>query len=198
MIDSINFINKSFLPANYEADKTLQKVIELVKRREGAKISRLPNPWRERFNAFSVDDQNFLYRDERLVIPSNLRKSILSAVHYGHPGRDTMLKTVAEIWWPHIHRDVINTARMCEKCQQAGKNSKTLKKQSDFGKIKPSEKPNQEVAIDFAGPFQNATKGKKYLIVSIDNFSARSDAMFLAKPTTKKVIEFLRNYIEKK
>ena len=136
MTDSINFINQSFLPANYEADKLLQKVIVLVKNREGAKISRLPNPWRERFTAFSVDERNFLYHDERLVIPQNLKKSILNAVHYGHPGRDAMLRTVSEIWWPNIHRDVVNTARMCEQCKDAGKNIKTLKRQSDLERYK--------------------------------------------------------------
>ena len=64
----IDKINDLFLPANYEADKKVQKVIQLVKKKEGAKISRLPAPWCEKFNFFSVDSQNYLYRDERLVI----------------------------------------------------------------------------------------------------------------------------------
>ena len=37
MFTSISKINESFLPANYEADKNLQKVINLVKTREGEK-----------------------------------------------------------------------------------------------------------------------------------------------------------------
>ena len=48
MFTSINKINESFLPANYEADKNLQKVINLVKTREGGKISRLPSPCAKR------------------------------------------------------------------------------------------------------------------------------------------------------
>ena len=36
----IEKLNDSYLPANYQADKMLQKVISLVKSREGAKISR--------------------------------------------------------------------------------------------------------------------------------------------------------------
>ena len=48
-------INDSFLPANYEAVKKLQKVIQLVKMKGGAKISRLPAPWRKKFSSFSVD-----------------------------------------------------------------------------------------------------------------------------------------------
>ena len=84
----IDKINQAYLPANYEADKVLQKVIQLVKTREGSKISRLPAPWREKFNAFRVDHRNYLYMDQRLVIPANLRSSIMSSIHYGHPGRD--------------------------------------------------------------------------------------------------------------
>ena len=36
---------------------------------------------------------------------------------------------------------------------------------------------------------------KKYFLVAIDNYSAWPDALFLHKPTTKKVIEFLKNYV---
>ena len=37
MFTSISKINESFLPATYEADKNLQKIINLVKTREGGK-----------------------------------------------------------------------------------------------------------------------------------------------------------------
>ena len=45
--EMIDKTNEAYLPANYEADKVLQKVIQLVKTREGSKISRLPAPWTE-------------------------------------------------------------------------------------------------------------------------------------------------------
>ena len=188
----IDKINQPYLPASYEADKVLQKVIKLVKTREVSKISRLPAPWREKFNAFSVDHRNYLYMDQRLVIPANLRSSIMSSIHCGHPGRYTMLRYVADIWWPKIHREVINTAKCCEHCSKADKNVKTLLKQSQFGEIQKSKEPNEEIALDFAGPFQNAEHGKKYLLVAVDNYSAWPDTQFLHKPTTKKVIEFLK------
>ena len=149
-------INEAIRPANYEADKQLQKIIPLVKTREGGKISRLPSPWREKFNSLSVNEKNILYMDHRLVIPQNLRASIMSALHYGQPRRDTMLRAIADIWWPKCHREVVNTAKICERCSKAGKNVKVLQKQSEFGKIPRSTVPNEEIAIDFAGPFQNA------------------------------------------
>ena len=87
----VDKINDSYLTANYEADKMLQKVILIVKPREGAKISRLPAQWRKTCNSFSANNYNFLYTDERLVIPVSLRSSLMSSIHYGYPGRDTML-----------------------------------------------------------------------------------------------------------
>ena len=150
----IDKINEAFLPANYEADKVVQKVIQLVKTREGSKISRLPAPWREKFNAFSVDHRTYLYMDQRLVVPANLRSSIMSSFHYGHPRRDTMLRYVADIWWPKIHREVIVTAKCCEQCSKSGKNVKLLLKQSQFGEIPNSNEPNEEIALDFAIPFK--------------------------------------------
>ena len=90
---------------------------------------------------------------------------------------------------------MVTTAKCCDQCNNAGKNSKHLLKQKQFGKIPKSGKPNDEIALDFAGPFQNTEHGKKYLLVAIDNFSAWLDAPFLHKPTTKKVIEFLKNYV---
>ena len=191
----IEKLNDSYLPANYQADKMLQKVISLVKSREGAKISRLPAPWREKFNSLSIDERGFLYMDEGLVIPASLRASILISVHYGHPGRNTMLRYISDIWWPKIHREVINTAKCCEQCSLAGKNVKPLKRQNQFGEIPKSVEPNEEIALDFAGHFQNAEHGKKYMLVAIDNYSAWPDALFLHKPSTKNVIEFLKNYI---
>ena len=119
----IDKTNQAYLPGNYEADKVLQKVIQLVKTREGSKTSRLPAPWREKFNALSVDHRNYLYMDQRLVIPANLRSSIVSSIHYGHPGRDTILRYVADIWSPKIHRELINTAKCCEQCSKEGKNA---------------------------------------------------------------------------
>ena len=106
-----------------------------------------------------------------------------------------MLRNISLIWWPHIHRDIVNTARGCERCLESGKNLKTLLKQKEGGKIPKSNEPNEKIDLDFAGPFQNSNYGKKYILVSIDNFSAWLEAKFLAKPSTKKVVEFLKNYV---
>ena len=192
---AIQFLNEKLLPANYHAGNTVQKAISIVKNYNRTAVSRLPSPWREKFQSFSVDERDFLYMDNRLVIPSSMRAMIMCSLHYGHPGRDAMLAMIGDIWWPRIHREVIDQARLCEQCLQSGKNLKFIQSQKVFGKISEVKEQNEEIALDFAGPFQNAREGKKYLLVLIDHFSGWQDVKFLRCPTTKKVIEFLKQYI---
>ena len=53
-------------------------------------------------------------------------------------------------------------------------------------KLPDASEQNEEIALYFAGPFRNAKKGKKYLIVSIDHYSGWRGAKCLHRPTTKK------------
>ena len=135
--------------------------------------------------------------DNRLVIPKDMRENILRAINYGHAGRDSMLREASDIWWPRIHREIVDKARNCRECQLAGKNLKCLKSQIEFGKIPEASEPNEEISLDFPGPFQNVNSKKKYLLVSVDNNSGWPDAMFLPNPNTEKVIEFLKEHVSK-
>ena len=90
---------------------------------------------------------------------------------------------------------MIDPARLCEQCLEPGKNLKCIQIQKEVDKIPKTKGQIVEKALDFAGPFQNAKEGNKYLLVSIDHFSERLDGNFLRCPTTKKVIEFLEQYI---
>ena len=83
---SQNLENYTFA-SQFEADDFIQKVISLIKKPEPTKINRIPAPWREKFRCFSLADNDFLYIDEKLVIPKTLRPIILRSPHYGHPPR---------------------------------------------------------------------------------------------------------------
>ena len=87
--------SKVHVRANYEKERTLQPIVGLVKERNAGQISRLPPRWREKFISLSLDN-NGLYMDERLVIPIDMRNNMLSAIHFGHAGRDTKLREAAD------------------------------------------------------------------------------------------------------
>ena len=188
-------ISNVYIQANAENDRLIQKVIGVVRSRNSAVIARLPPPWREKFNSFSVSENGLLYMDNRLVIPKDMRENVLRAIHFGHAGRDAMLREASDIWWPRVHREIVEKAKTCTECQHARKNLKCLKSQNEFGKLPETHKPNEGIALDFAGPFQNANQKKKYLLVSVDNHSGWPNALFLPNPTTEKVIEFVLEYI---
>ena len=196
-IEVLQTLGNFTFASQYETDEFLQKIILLIKKPDSTKINRLPMPWREKFRCLSLDQHDFIYMDERLVIPKTLRPIILRSLHYGHPGRNVMLATVSNVWWPRLHREVIAIARLCPQCRESGKNIKTLLNQKQLGKLSECKESNQEIAIDFAGPFQNAINAKKNLLVSIDHFYGWPEAKFLRKPTTDNVIEFLKNYISR-
>ena len=141
---------------------------------------------------FELGQQRILYMDERLVIPKNLRTIIIHSLHYGHPGRDSMMATVSNVWWPRLHREVVSLARTCKQCQQTGKNIKPLLRKNPVGNLPKCTEVRQELAIDFAGLYENSRKAKKYLLVSIDYFSGWPEAKILPKSTTAVVIEILK------
>ena len=133
--------------------------------------------------------------DQRLIIPKDMRENVLRAIHFGHAGRDAMLREASDVWWPRIHREIVEKARNCSECQKAGKNFKCVNSQKEFRKLPEAKSPNDELSLDFAGPFQNAYKQKKYLLVSVDNNSGWPAAMFFSNPSADKVVEFLLEYI---
>ena len=192
---SIQRIGENILAGTYESDQTLQTVIQLLKQFDTKKFKKLPKVWQNRFKEFSLDENDFIYVDERLVIPEELRQPIFRSLHWGHPGRDAMLQAVADIWWPQIHREIVLLAQTCNQCQQSGKNLKTLLPQTNYGKLPEAKKFNDELALDFAGPFKSASKNKQCLLVAIDHKTNWPSAKFTSRPTAEKVTTFLNEYI---
>ena len=80
-----------------------------------------------------------------------------------------MLATVANVWCLRLHREVVGIAQTCQQCKTADKNNKTLLRQKQVEQLPKCNEINQEITIDFAGPFQNEIGAKKYMLVSPDH-----------------------------
>ena len=98
---------------------------------------------------------------DRLIIPKYLQTPIKNSVRWGHPGCDQILRQIIDIWWPRIHWDITLLTKTCAECRIAGKSLKPMLTQKQFGKIPVPKEMNEEVAIDFAGPFKIARSFKK-------------------------------------
>ena len=140
-------------------------------------------------------DRELVFFENRLVIPRDMRQAVLNSIHSGHPGRVAMLGSVDEVWWPQIHRQIVASAKTCESCQNAGKNIRVIKRQSEFETIQKAKHVNEERALDFMGPFAGAPENKKYLLVAIDQLSANPTLKIVKNTAIEEVTEFLRKYI---
>ena len=85
------------------------------------------------------------------------------------------------------------TAKLLESRKHAS--IKPLLRQKRVGEPPQCTESSQEIAIDFAGSFQNAIGAKKFTLVSIEEFTGWPEAKVLRKPNTDKAIEFLKKYI---
>ena len=118
------------LAATYDCDPLLQSIIALLQNFDQKKFNKLLKVWQQRYKELRLDENNFIYFDERLVIPEELRRPIFRSLQWEHPGRDRMLQAVADKWWPRIHREIVLLAQSCSRFQKAGKKLKTIQKQS--------------------------------------------------------------------
>ena len=85
------------------------------------KSSSLPPGQREFWKLrddLSITDDLLMFQD-RLVIPSKLRKDILKSLHASHQGIvRTKRRARSSVFWPGISADITNTVEACSKCQE--------------------------------------------------------------------------------
>ena len=75
-----------------------------------------------------------LFYNDRIIIPENMRSTIIAMLHHGHISKNKMEQLAEAFWWPGLKRDIH---------EKAEKN-----------KLKIFTEPNQEIQLDFAGPIK--------------------------------------------
>ena len=113
----------------------LRRVIERNDRHSFELLGPYSNPL---WNQLSVVDDCILV-DNRLAVPGQLRQAVLKRIHRGHPGQEAMIDVSKYLWWPHMHKDIVNLAEECrsftrydkEHLERSALTASQLKKRSD-------------------------------------------------------------------
>ena len=93
-----------FIAAATKKDRSLRPLINFVKKWDwGAIKSSYGQYWFNVRNRLHVREDCLLV-DERIVIPTQLRQTILESLHLTHPGSAAILDLCQNMWFPHIHR----------------------------------------------------------------------------------------------
>ena len=135
----------------------LRRVIERNDRHSFELMGPYTNPlWHQ----LSVVDDCILV-DNRLAVPGQLCQAVLKRFHCGHPCQEAMLDVSKYLWWPHMHKDIVNLAEECRSCTRYGKNAKYIIPKNAIKPLPLLTQPGQEVQFDYAGPLEDY-KGKIY------------------------------------
>ena len=109
--------------------------------------------------------QGVLLRQERLVIPQELRADVVALAHEGHPGIVPMLRQLRQdVWWPGMTEMVKEYVATCS----VGCAAANFRNASPPMMIRDTpEKPWEHLACDYKGPIG----GKYYFHVTIDTYT---------------------------
>ena len=137
-----------------------------------------------------VDD--CLLVGNRLAGPDKLKHAVLRRTHQGHPDQEAMLEVSKYLWWPHIHKDIVNLAEECRSCTRYGKNAKNILPKNSAKPLPLLTQSGQELQLDYAGPLEDH-KGKKiYSLVAIDRYSKFPSVKVTKSTVGNSTIKFLR------
>ena len=51
--------------------------------------------------------------DNRLAVPIQMCQAVMKRILRGHPGQEAMIDVSNYLWWPHMHKDIVNLAEEC-------------------------------------------------------------------------------------
>ena len=115
------------------------------------------------FKSLSVID-GIVLKDSKIVIPRQLRKRVIRAVHESHLGiQKTKEFLRSKVWYPGVDKDAAAAVATCRACQAAV----DVKSREPLIMSELPLAPWTRVAMDFYGPLGSG----EYLLSIIDEYS---------------------------
>ena len=187
--------DKTLLAELISEDVWMDRLRRIIERKDRAGFELMGPYTNPLWNQLSVIDDCILV-DNRIAVSIQLRQAVMKRIHRGHPGQEAMIDESNYLWWPHMHKDIVNLAEECRECTRYGKNAKYILPKNSSQPLPLLSQPGQEVQLDYAGPLEDY-KGKKiYLLTAIDRFSKFPSVKVTKSTGGKSTIKFLRSYID--
>ena len=115
-----------FIAAATKKDRNLRPLINFVKKRDWEAIKASYGQYWYNIRIRLHVREDCLLIDKRIVTPTQLRQTVLDSLHLTHPGSAAMLDLSNHVWFPHIHRAIVQMAQNCKHCAEQGKNLKPI------------------------------------------------------------------------
>ena len=187
--------NKSLIASLTSKDAVLKEVRDCILTNNESRLKEL-NPYIHSYWRDLHVRSGCVCVDERVAIPNVLREALTDDIHASHPGAWGMICMATHCWWPYMHRELIVKSTECKPCTVIGKNLKSIIPANHFAPHLPCVEPNQEIQIDFGGPFFDEKGTEVYFLAAIDRFSKYPTAYIYDKANGPNVLKFLDMYVE--
>ncbi|XP_025263219.1 uncharacterized protein K02A2.6-like, partial [Camponotus floridanus] len=127
--------------------------------------------------------KEIIFRGDRILIPTALKKYMLTKLHTGHPGINRMIKRAEmTMYWKGINQDIKKYVKSCKSCQKFQNGQ--IKQIMRYKKV--PKLPWAEVGCDI---FE---LNQKYYIVVVDSLSNFIEVVSLSDLKSATVIEKLK------
>ena len=130
----------------------------------------------------------------KAIPPKSMYKELLEEYHdnTGHPGIYQTLKEIEQKYYFPSMRDIVTShIRSCKECQLIKPVNNPLN--APLGHVKAPSQPFERYSIDLIGPLPLTDNHKRYICVSTDLFSKRTNASALRTKEPQEVLQALKN-----
>ena len=98
-----------------------------------------------------IEQFGLLFTEDIVVIPEELKRAVVDALQFRHPGSTKMLAESSGFWWSGMKEDIKNKCITCPACMSSGKNSKYQLLYKKIIKLQELTEPGQGIQNDFLG-----------------------------------------------
>ena len=140
-------------------DTTLLKTLVCLERQQLGNIPEeyLPSK-RKLYTRYGL-----VFYEDRIIVPKNLRTTVISLLHKGHPAIKKMSMAAKHFWWPRIAEAIQKKCDGCILCKMSGKDIKPNLHRTEKKQLPALSKPNEEIQLDFVGPITE--KNQRFYIL---------------------------------
>ena len=136
-----------------------------------------------------------VFIEDKVIVPKNLRLTIISVLHKGHPAIKKMKTAARHFWCPKMTEAIPKKCESCIPCKMSGKNIKPDKPSTETNHLPRLETPNEEIQLDFIGP-STVDNRRFHILQSMVRFSEWPAARFCTSTDGETAINSLEQYIQ--
>ena len=167
-------------------DPKLLKTLVCLERQQ---YDNIPNEYKKKLST----RYGLVFFEDEILVPINLRTTVISLLHKGHPAINKMTLSAKHFWWPKLTEAIQRKCDSCIPCKLSGKNIKPNKPKTEQNSLPPLSAPNEEIQLDFIGPITDQNR-RFYILLSMDRYSKWPAASLCKSTDGETATKFLEQY----